>query len=132
MGPVRRGHLLDSDVLIYHLNAQLDERGEIFLADVFQGSVYISVISRMEILGWRGHTDDSWTKTSEWLKALQEVALDEEVVQTTIRIRRNADIKLPDAIIAASAVTRHLPLITRNVKHFNRITGLTIVNPFEC
>ncbi len=39
-------------------------------------------------------------------------------------------IKLPDAVIAATALTHSLKLMTRNQADFERIAELTIVNPF--
>ena len=47
-----------------------------------------------------------------------------------IDIRSTITIKLPDAIIAASALAENLPLMTRNTKDFNRIASLVRVDPF--
>ncbi|MEK7257684.1 MAG: PIN domain-containing protein [Bacteroidota bacterium] len=48
-----------------------------------------------------------------------------------MEIRRQfKSIKLPDAIIAATALTHQLTLLTRNVSDFSKIPGLTVVNPF--
>ncbi len=125
------GHLIDSDIIIYHINDQLDEPAQRFVAEAFQGVVYISVISRMEILGWPGHSDVSWNITREFLGAFNEICLEEDVIQATIQLCRSIRIKLPDAIIAASALTHGLVLVTRNVEDFERIPGLQIVNPFN-
>ena len=46
-------------------------------------------------------------------------------------IRLQYKIKLPDAIIAATALEYALKLVTRNVADFNSIEGLNVVNPFE-
>jgi predicted nucleic acid-binding protein len=47
----------------------------------------------------------------------------------TAYIRKHHKIKLPDAIIAATALVYDLTLVTRNTKDFVAISGLTIVNP---
>ena len=39
-------------------------------------------------------------------------------------------IKLPDAIIATTAIVRHLILVTRNTPDF-RVAGISMINPFE-
>ena len=57
--------------------------------------------------------------------------LDEPVVQQTIALRQQHRIKLPDAIIAATALAHSLPLLTRNVGDFQRIEGLVIINPHD-
>ncbi|WP_425571141.1 PIN domain-containing protein [Olivibacter ginsenosidimutans] len=54
----------------------------------------------------------------------------QEVKEETIKIRRRYSIKLPDAIIAATAISHKLTLITRNTKDFSAIKGLKSVNPF--
>jgi len=49
----------------------------------------------------------------------------------TIDLRRKYKIKLPDAVIAATALYYDLILVTRNEKDFEGIKGLEIYNPFE-
>jgi predicted nucleic acid-binding protein len=39
--------------------------------------------------------------------------------------------KLPDCIIAATALVHGLTLITANKRDFSNIPGLTIINPFK-
>ena len=57
--------------------------------------------------------------------------IDETIVNHTIKIRKAHKIKTPDAIIAATAITYSLTLITRNVNDFKNIEGLSLVNPWE-
>ncbi|HAL83190.1 MAG TPA: hypothetical protein DCO83_13965 [Mucilaginibacter sp.] len=47
----------------------------------------------------------------------------------TIELRKKYKIKLPDALIAATALHYRLILITRNISDFNKIAGLKIINP---
>jgi predicted nucleic acid-binding protein len=42
-----------------------------------------------------------------------------------------AKIKLPDAIIAATAIVNNFVLLSRNTKDFEGIEGLEIVNPYQ-
>jgi predicted nucleic acid-binding protein len=57
--------------------------------------------------------------------------LSEGVINVCINLRRLYKIKLPDAIIAATAIYHNLILITRNVKDFNRVNGLKSINPLD-
>lgn len=58
--------------------------------------------------------------------------MDDDLLLTTIQIRKqNSKLKLPDAIIAATAITKNLILITRNTEDFKNITELKTINPFE-
>jgi predicted nucleic acid-binding protein len=43
--------------------------------------------------------------------------------------RRRTGIATPDALIAATALTHRIPLMTRNRRHFDRVEGLRVVTP---
>ncbi len=59
------------------------------------------------------------------------LALTSQVVDVTIQIRKKYKTKLPDAIIAATALVYDLTLISRNADDFKNIAGLTTINPWE-
>ena len=60
-----RGTVFDSNILIYHINDQLDGAAERVVFGLFDDPVYISAISRIEILAWKGHSEESRNMTSE-------------------------------------------------------------------
>ncbi|MDD1414992.1 type II toxin-antitoxin system VapC family toxin, partial [Dolichospermum sp. ST_con] len=64
------------------------------------------------------------------LSQFNTVPLLREIENQTIQIKRQYKIKLPDAIIAATAINQDAFLVTRNVGDFKGITGLKIENPF--
>ena len=76
-------------------------------------------------------TEESAALTAELLDAFEEISIDQEVKSVAISIRRAYKLKIPDAIIAATALHLGIPLITRNVKDFRNIPDLELVNPFE-
>ncbi len=45
-------------------------------------------------------------------------------------LRTRYSIKLPDAVIAGTAISDDLKLMTRNLADFERVAGLHVVNPF--
>jgi predicted nucleic acid-binding protein len=57
--------------------------------------------------------------------------IDQSIIEETITIRVNKKVKLPDAIIAATAKIHNLTLITRNTSDFKNIEGLTLINPYS-
>ena len=59
------------------------------------------------------------------------VPLNDEIVEKTIEIRRIYKIKLPDALIAATAIVFDLTLVSRNDKDFTQIPELKYVNAFN-
>ena len=58
------------------------------------------------------------------------IELEQAVKNKTADIRKQYKIKLPDAIIAATALVNNLTLLTRNTKDFENINGLKIINPW--
>ena len=131
MGSVNEGHVFDSNILIYHINGQLDSKMEQTLCGYFEQPAYISTITAMEVLSWPGHSDESVEMTSAFLEVFDEIAIDAEIKALTIKTRRNYRLKLPDAIIAATALHLGLPLITHNTKDFKNIIELRLIDPFD-
>lgn len=122
--------LLDSNVLMDYLNG---ESAPGFLRQVeaaLTGDAVVSVITHIEVLGWRGHTERSRADAEILLKSLSTAFLTEAVVKQTVDLRSRYIIKLPDAIIAATALVAGLPLMTRNVGDFRRISELTVIDPY--
>ena len=68
---------------------------------------------------------------SHAIKWLNQLIDEEIIVNKTIHIRQKQKIKLPDAIIASTALANGLVLISRNTKDFTNIPGLEVVNPYD-
>jgi predicted nucleic acid-binding protein len=64
------------------------------------------------------------------LRYFAEMPLSEAIVQRTITLRQQHRIRLPDALIAATALALGEPLVTRNTQDFQAIAGLVRLNPF--
>ncbi len=98
---------------------------------IIEIGAFISVITRIEVLSWTNHTKESLKSTEELLSILNEQDLNEEIVKLCIYVRQLTKLKLPDAIIAATALHLELPLMTRNIKDFQKVPDLKLFNPFE-
>jgi len=66
---------------------------------------------------------------TDFIEASNVFLLTEPIVLKTIEIRKESKIKLPDAIIAATALVHQLPLVSRNTGDFKNVPGLVIINP---
>lgn len=126
MGP---GFLIDSNVAIHFLNGTLTPKAEVFLENVFKEECNISIITKMEILGHKFLSLEDKEDAEAFVKSSKVYALSNLIVDTTILIKQAKRIKLPDAIIAATALIHDFTLVTRNTKDFYDIDGLKIVNP---
>jgi predicted nucleic acid-binding protein len=72
----------------------------------------ISQISRMELLGFAGISDREQSAIEALLVQLQVLSISPAVESETIALRRTKRIKLPDAIIAATAIANDLQVLT--------------------
>jgi predicted nucleic acid-binding protein len=124
-------YLLDSNTLIDYLAAKLPPSAMQKMHEIVNGGLFISVISQIEVLGYNtGHTDVD-TRNALFIELAEIFNLSPEIVQRTITIRKQHKIKLPDAIIAATAMVHDFTLITRNSSDFKKINELRLINPYE-
>jgi predicted nucleic acid-binding protein len=118
--------LIDTNIIIYYLAG--DSVIKAFLRQ-HRENLHLSVITKMEVLSYPYENNED-TVVRAFLECFQHLLLDEAIVEQTIMLRRQKKIKLPDAIIAATALKHQLTIVTRNTTDFN-IAGLSIINPFE-
>ena len=83
----------------------------------------------MESLGHPFKNDEEETFVKSLCETCEVFNITEPITEKTIEIRKQAKIKLPDAIIAASALVNKAMLVTANVKDFKMINGISIINP---
>jgi predicted nucleic acid-binding protein len=111
--------LLDTDVLIDHL------RGHRQL-DLIDPTLKISVVTRCELFAGRNVNEPSLRET---LNLLEEIEVDRPIAELAGRIRRTAQLDVPDALIAATALEYSMTLMTRNQRHFGRVSTLDLRAP---
>ena len=123
-------YLIDTNILIYHTKGSqitIDFIGNL----IAQHSFNISILTKIEFLGWDKHTPDGFEKCKQLIELANIYPVDEDIANKTIESRRKTSIKLADAVIAATAIMHNLKLVTRHVDDFKGIEGLEVINPFE-
>ena len=122
-------HLIDTNVAIGYLDNALPKSGLAFMDEI--PKPILSVVTRIELLSWRNATKPQIAVLEGYITGAHVVGLSEDIVRNTIEIRKKQRTKLPDAIIAATALVYDLGLLTRNTLDFRGIAGLDLVNPWE-
>ncbi len=122
-------YLLDTNAIINFLGATFTPEVMKELGRIIDAQSNVSIITKMEALGYNFKSKSSQNITEAFFDGSTILAINEEVVNTTISIRRSKKIDLPDAIIAATALTYNLILITSNVADFKNIQGLRVSLP---
>jgi hypothetical protein len=104
--------LFDTSILIDYLNGINKARREI---GRYQNRA-ISIVTWMEVMA--GATPQNEDPTCAFLANFIIFPLTERIAETAVLLRKQRRIKLPDAIVLATAQTESLLLITRNTKDF--------------
>jgi len=107
--------LIDTDIFIDHLRGANKFRPK-------QHRVHYSVMTRAELFAGNSATD----LCSRLLAPFREVGVDRAIAERAGRIARESGTRLPDALIAATALERGLSVVTRNRKHFELIRGIRL------
>jgi predicted nucleic acid-binding protein len=112
--------ILDTNIILYLFGG--DRTLLTFLEDK---EMYLSFITELEVLGYHSYSIEKRKEAKEFLKQCHIIDINEDIKQKTIQIRQQNKIKLPDAIIAATAMCLDYPLITAD-KALKNIKGLDI------
>ncbi len=122
-------YLIDTNIISYYFSASLSEDALRFIDSVVDDIPNLSVISQIELLCWK--TDSAKEQqVKEFIADSTVFYITADIITNCVKIRRNKKIKTPDAIIAATALSHRLTLITNNEKDFSGINGLKVLNPF--
>lgn len=125
-------YLWDTNTVIYFLQKQFPPQAEKFIDSILENSVpTISVITEMELLCWNTPNKKDLKVLHNFIEDAIVFELDKDIKIKTAEIRKTHKIKLPDSIIAATALTYDLILLTRNVSDFKNIDGLKTINPHD-
>ena len=113
--------LIDTNIALYLLG------GDGRVAELLDGQdIYLSFISELELLGFRDLDAKEEAIVLDFIGKCTVVNIDQHIKQQTIAIRRASQVKLPDAIIAATSIHLELPLLSAD-KGFSKIDQLTFV-----
>lgn len=113
--------LADTNTIIYFFNGHPKAINALDGKDIF-----VSAITDIELLSFHGLSDESREGIKEFLEDCTIFELTEKVKNLTINIKKAHKIKLPDAIIAATAQFLKIELITFD-KGFAKIPDLDLV-----
>lgn len=110
--------LVDSDVFIDHLRGAHELRAR-------SDRLHYSVITRAELLAGTS----AGSHIDRLLAPFREHPVDRSIAEQAGTLRRQCGLRLPDALIAATALTHDLTLLTRNLGDFESVRGLRVRSP---
>ena len=124
--------VLDTDILIDHLRGFT--KAKIFLALFDEKSIsgMISTLTVMELLSGKSASEDiKRIKIEKLLSLFKTVDVTFSIAEKAGELRRKYSTNPIDSIIAATAISYNLKLVTCNISHYQMVEGLTIWKPYD-
>jgi toxin FitB len=94
-------------------------------------SLAVSAVSYIEVLGYHRLTEEDREDLEAFFSAVLVLPLSGEVIEQAVKLRQIRKMSLGDALVAGTALVHQLTLVTRNVKDFTWVDGLTVIDPTE-
>ena len=118
-------YLIDTNTLSDYFGEKLPLNGLDFIDILVNENPQISVMTRIESLSFLTPQIETFRSFVNYSTVFD---LTEDIIIRTIALRRSRRIKIPDAIIAATALEYDLTLITHNTSDFAGIPNLKLLD----
>jgi predicted nucleic acid-binding protein len=124
-------YLIDTCVVIKYLNEQLTTGGLLFMDKLVDTDSIISFITKIELMVWKSATEKDILIREAFITGSEIKYMNDGIIEKTIEIRKNSNIKIPDAIIAGTSLYYNYTLISTNDNDFKKVIpfGLNYLNP---
>lgn len=106
--------VLDTNIALYHLGGRL-------MAPLPSGLYHVSIITEMELLSYPNLSQSEEQQIQSFLSQLLIVDIDTPIKNMAIALRKQHRLKLPDAIVSATAQSLNAVLLTNDTK----LSGIT-------
>ncbi len=93
-----------------------------------EGEFILSFINELELLSYPEINNSEEEKIENFIKDIEVISYNDEIKSNTIRLRKKFKLKLPDAIICATAYLNNASLITHD-SNLAKIKELKIIKP---
>ena len=112
---------VDTNILLYLLS------GDETVAEMLDGMhIVISFVTELELLGYKDLAESDMNIIQELIKEATVLDINPEIKRLVVLLRKKYKIKLPDAIVVASAIYANLPLVTAD-KRLSLINELSLL-----
>jgi predicted nucleic acid-binding protein len=120
-------YTLDTNAIIYYLD---EEPTVVPLLEPILGqdmAIFVSVVTELELLSHPGLTEEDMAVIQQLLTSVVIFPLESRLAQLAGALRRQYHLKTPDSVVAATALLTHTTLVTRNIRDFQGIDGLSLL-----
>lgn len=114
-------YVIDTNVALYFLTGRM-------VSPMPAGNLLLCVVSEIELLSFKNLSIDEENSIKQFIKEVTVLGITNPIKSETIRVRKEFGLRLPDAIIAATALVHHASLLSHD-KQFSKVKGLQLVAP---
>ena len=119
---------LDTNIIIAYLGGDPNVIATLSYSRKIGKALFLPTMVEPEILSFTGWDNEELRQTEKFLEEnFTTIPFDRQLSRLTASIRRQNKMKLPDAIIAATAILTRTALVTRNERDFNKIRELQVL-----
>jgi predicted nucleic acid-binding protein len=118
-------YLFDTNIFLAFLSGDIEVKKLFSKEFVADNEIFISVIVKMELLSYPGITRADELIIRDMVEELEVIPLDDDIEALAVALRRKYRLKLPDAIIAASAVIIDSILVSKD-KDFEKVSEVSL------
>jgi hypothetical protein len=122
-------YLTDTSAVIKFLNNSFEPHVQQWMSIYLSTESNISIITQIELLSWAVPNKNDQAILNSFISTSNLIGVSQEIVEKCAAIRKNYRLKLPDALISATALVHNLTLVADNDKDFALISELTLINP---
>lgn len=120
--------VLDTNVILGFLAGKAETT--VYLNGQADAELYVSAITRMELLSFPSLESKEEQAVNEFLDCVTVMPIDDRIERLAIDLRRETRCRLPDAIIAATALRLEATLVTHDADLAGTdYPGLKTINP---
>jgi predicted nucleic acid-binding protein len=119
-------YTLDTNAILYYLKD--DAAAVSVLRGVFAENVpvYVSAVTELELLAYSDPSSEEESLIEELLATISVIPVDSRIARLAALVRRHYRLKVPDSVIAATAMFTGSRLVTRNWRDFRKIPSLAL------
>lgn len=124
-------YLIDTCAVVKYLDELLPPEAIAFMDALVDDDSKVSFITKIELLVWNPPIADDIKVREEFLSGSEIHYINDDIIKSAIQIRKITNIKLPDAVIAATAICKDYILLSTNDNDFKKVApmGLKYLNP---
>ncbi len=107
-------YLLDTNIVLYLLGGKISNK------EIREGEYLVSFVTELELLSYPNISETEENSIRDFLDNIRVVNITPQIKEQTIFFRKKYKLKLPDAIISATAFFSNAELVT-NDKSLSKI-----------